>query len=140
VGWGPAAEDLGSGTFDPGTAESTAGIPSAWRAERDELAGTTTLVAELGGGHRFPERAGLAFGSDERFRLTAHDDWAHVSAEGWAAYRVAWPGGPVVTADGRLAIRSDADAFTVEIEIVATQDGALFFERRWQERIRRDLV
>jgi hypothetical protein len=140
LGWAPATEDLGAGSFDPGTAVSTEGIAATWRIERDELAGMTTLVSELGGGHGFPERDGLTFGSTERFRVTAHDDWAHITAEGSSAYRVAWPGGPTVTADGRLVVRSDASAFTVEIEICVTEDGAPFFERRWHERIPRDLV
>jgi putative CocE/NonD family hydrolase len=139
AGWAPLQEDLGSGTADPGAAEALEGIGGAWRVERDELAGTTALVSELGGGHRFPERDGLAFASDERFRLTAHDDWAHVVAEGSTAYRVTWPGGPAVGADGRLVVRSDAEAYTVEIDLTATEDGAPIFTRRWEERIPRDL-
>ncbi len=140
AGWAPAAEDLGRGAHDPGDAGELPGIPPAWRVERDELAGTTALVSEFGGGHRFPERGGLEFAADERFRITAGDDWATVSAEGSAAYRVAWPGGPVVTADGRLVVASDADAFTVTARVTATEDGATIFDRTWEERIPRDLV
>jgi hypothetical protein len=139
AGWVPLDEDLGTGAADPGTGEWIAGIDGAWRVERDELAGTTTLVSELGGGHRFPERDGLTFASDERFRITAADDWAHVTAEGTTAYRVTWPGGPTVGADGRLVVRSDAEAYTVEIELTATEDGLPVFSRRWEERIPRDL-
>jgi hypothetical protein len=140
AGWVLAAEDLGTGVSDPGSAEHLEGIPSTWRVERDELAGTTTLVSEFGGGHRFPERDGLVFAADERFRVTAHDDWATAVAEGSAAYLVAWPDGPTVTADGRLVVASDAEAFTVTASVVATEDGAVVFERTWQERIPRDLV
>jgi hypothetical protein len=140
AGWSPATEDLGSGAADPGSAEHLPGIAAAWRAERDDLAGTTTLVSEFGGGHRFPERDGLLFAADERFRIVAHDDWAHAAAEGSAAYRVAWPGGPTVTADGRLEVASDADAFTVTARVTATEDGAVVFDRTWEERIPRDLV
>jgi hypothetical protein len=108
--------------------------------ERDALAGTTTLVSEFGGGHRFPERDGLLFAADERFRIVAHDDWAHAAAEGSAAYRVAWPGGPTVTADGRLVVASDGEVFTATVSLVATEDGAVVFERTWEERIPRDLA
>ncbi len=139
AGWAPTREDLGAGAQDRGGAESLEGIPSAWRVERDALAGTTALVSELGGGHRFPEREGLVFAADERYRIVASDDWAHATAAGEVAYRVAWPGGPVVTADGRLAVTSDADAFTVSVEVTATEDGAVVFARTWEERIPRDL-
>ena len=140
AGWAPATEDLGVGAADPGSAEHLDGIPSAWRAERDDLAGTTILISEFGGGHRFPERDGLEFAADERFRITVADDWATAVAEGSAAYRVAWPAGPTVAADGRLVVASDAEAFTVTASVVATEDGTVVFERTWQERIARDLV
>jgi predicted acyl esterase len=140
AGWSPATEDLGNGASDPGSAEHLPGLADAWRTERDDLAGTTTLVSEFGGGHRFPERDGLLFASDERFRITVHDDWAHARAEGSAAYRVAWPGGPSVTADGWLEVASDADAFTVVARVTATEDGAVVFDRTWKERVPRDLV
>ncbi|HSW42897.1 MAG TPA: hypothetical protein VLM76_10340, partial [Patescibacteria group bacterium] len=141
AGWRPLGEHvLGAGFHDPGSAQDLAGIPSTWRVERDELAGTTTLVSEFGGGHRFAERDGLTFAADERFRITAHDDWAQAAAEGSASYRVAWPGGPIVTAEGRLDLVSDAEAFTVTARVTATEDGAVVFDRTWQERILRDLV
>ena len=53
---------------------------------------------------------------------------------------MAWPAGPTVTADGRLVVRSDGEAFTLEIEVVATEDGREVFRRTWEERIPRDLV
>jgi hypothetical protein len=140
AGWEPATEELGSGVSDPGPAEHLPGIADAWRVERDELAATTTLVSEFGGGHRFPERDGLVFASDERFRVTAHDDWARATATGSAIYRVAWPGGPTVTADGWLEVASDAEAITVSARVTATEDGTIVFERIWEERIPRDLV
>lgn len=140
AGWSPATEDLGTGSLDAGAARHVPGIADAWRVERDDLAGTTTLVSEFGGGHRFPERGGLLFAVDERFRIRVHDDWAHAAAEGSAAYRVAWPGGPTVTADGRLEVASDAVAFTVTARVTASEDGSVVFDRTWEERIPRDLV
>jgi hypothetical protein len=140
AGWAPAEEDLGSGAWDPGTAEHLDGIAPAWRMERDELAGTTTLVSEFGGGHRFPERDGLEFAADERFRVTVGDDWAHASSGGEVAYRVAWQGGPTVATDGRLTLSSDAQAYTVRVDVAAREDGAVVFERTWEERIPRDLA
>ena len=139
-GWEPATEDLGAPAFEPPAAEHLDGSPSAWRTERDDLAGTTTLISEFGGGHRFPERRGLTFASDERFRLVAHDDWATVVAEGRADYRVAWPNGPSIVADGTLQVVSDADAFTVTARVVASEDGVVVFDRTWEERIPRDMV
>ncbi len=140
AGWAPATEDLGTGAFDPGTAEERPGIPEAWRVERDELAGTTTLISEAGGGHRFPERGGLLFGSEERFRITAGDDWATCVAEGRTFYRVIYSDGRQVTADGSLVVSSTAADFEVRIDLTVSEDGAEVFERTWEERIPRDLV
>jgi hypothetical protein len=36
-------------------------------------------------------------------------------------------------------VRSDAEAYTVEIELTATEDGLPVFTRRWEERVPRDL-
>ena len=104
AGWAPLEDDLGVGRSDHAVAEERPGIPEAWRVERDELAGTTTLVSEAGGGHRFPERDGLVFGSDERFRVTAHDDWATAVSEGRTTYRLVYPDGLQVAVDGSLVV------------------------------------
>ena len=45
-----------------------------------------------------------------------------------------------MTADGWLEVASDAEAFTVTARVTATEDGAVVFERTWEERIPRDLV
>ena len=140
AGWAPATEDLGTGAFDPGAAEERPGIPEAWRVERDELAGTTTLVSEAGGGHRFPERDGLVFGSEERYRIVAGDDWATCVAEGRTLYRVIYPDGRQVTADGSLVVGSTAADFAIRIDLSVAEDGSPVFERTWEERIPRDLV
>jgi len=140
AGWEPATEDLGTGAFDPGAADERPGIPETWRVERDELAGTTTLVSEAGGGHRFPERDGLVFGSEERYRIVAGDDWATCVAEGRTFYRVIYPDGRQVTADGSLVVGSTATDFEVRIDLAVAEDGREVFERTWEERIPRDLV
>jgi predicted acyl esterase len=140
VGWVPASEDLGTGTSDLGVAEERAGIPEAWRVERDELAGTTTLVSEAGGAHRFPERGGLLFGSEERYRIVAGDDWATCVAEGRTLYRVVYPDGRQITADGSLVVRSTGADFEVRIDLSVAEDASPVFERTWEERIPRDLV
>jgi hypothetical protein len=140
AGWVPATEDLGTGAADRPPAEERPGIPEAWRVERDELAGTTTLVSEMGGGHRFPERDGLVFGTDERFRVTAADDWATCVAEGRTTYRIVYPDGRQVAVDGSLVVRSDATDFDVRIELAVSEGGREVFERTWRERIPRDLV
>ena len=140
AGWAPLEEDLGVGRSDDVLAEERPGIPEAWRVERDELAGTTTLVSEAGGGHRFPERDGLVFGSEERYRVTAGDDWASCVAEGRTTYRVVYPDGLQVSVDGSLVVRSDAADFQVRIDLAVIEDGREVFERTWEERIPRDLV
>ena len=127
--------------FDAGPPEARPGIPEAWHVERDELAGTTD--ARVRGRRRPPvprARRPRVLGSEERYRVTAGDDWATAAAEGLVAYRVTWPGGPVVTADGRLRITSSAESFDVEISVDATEDGAPVHHRTWTERIPRDLV
>ena len=139
AGWQLARAEFGQSAFDPGDAEHLPGIPGTWRTERDEIAGTTTVITETGGGHRFPERDGLTFASDERYRFSVHDGWAVARTEGSTACRVEWPGGPSVTADGELAIESSAEAFDLRVGLVVTEDGTEVFRRTWSELIPRDL-
>ncbi len=139
-GWAPAGDDPGLPAFDRGSAGQVPGIAATWRSHRDALAGITSVAVESGGGHRFPERDGLTFESAERFRFDVGDDWASAVAAGACEYRIAWPGGPTVTADGRLRIASTATEFEVEITVVATEDGRDVFRRTWHDNVPRDLV
>ena len=142
AGWAPATEDLGTGAFDPGTAEELARHPGgvAGRARRARPARRRSS-RRLGGGHRFPERGGLVFGSDERFRITAARRLGDRVGRGSdrlprRLLRRAGrspPTGASSSARPRPTSRSGSTC-------TVSEDGAEVFERTWEERIPRDLV
>jgi predicted acyl esterase len=115
-------------------------IPAAWRIERDGVAGTTSLVCESGGGDRFPERDGLLFAADARYRLSVADTFAACRAEGTITYRLAYPGGPEIVADARLSIESDAVELRLHVALAVTEDGSPVFDRTWEAAAPRDLL
>ena len=141
VGWscehGP---DLGRPAFEPAASEAVAGIPSAWRTERDGIAGTTSLVCESGGGDRFPERDGLLFAADARYRLTVADSFGDCRAEGTIVYRLAYPHGPDVIADAGLILESGPEEMRLHVELAVSEDGAPVFARSWDLAMPRDLL
>jgi len=132
--------DLGRPAFEPASNEPIAGIPAAWRIERDGVAGTTSLVCESGGGDRFPERDGLLFAADARYRLSVADTFAACRAEGTITYRLAYPGGPEIVADARLSIESDAVELRLHVALAVTEDGSPVFDRTWEAAAPRDLL
>jgi hypothetical protein len=117
-----------------------AGIAAAWRIERDGVAATTSLVCESGGGDRFPERDGLVFASDARYRLTVDDGFADCRAEGSIRYRLAYPRGPEIMADASLTLRSDRDELRLHVALAVTEDGGSVFDRTWDLAVARDLL
>ena len=104
------------------------------------MAGTTSLVCESGGGDRFPERDGLVFAADARYRLTVADTFADCRAAGSIRYRLAYPHGPEVVADASLALESDREAIRLHVALAVTEDGEPVFERTWELAVPRDLL
>ena len=110
------------------------------RLERTAL-GDVTLVNEASERLRFPERGGLTYEAEARYRLTLEaDDPASCRAEGVVTYRLAFPGGPTVASTGRLALAADETDLLVSIELDVHEDGRRLHQRRWEERIPRDLL
>ena len=132
--------DLGLPAFDPSLSEAVPGLPAAWRIERDGVAGTTSLVCESGGGDRFPEREGLVFAADARYRLTVADTFADCRAAGSIRYRLAYAHGPEVVADASLALDSDREALRLHVALAVSEDGEPVFERTWKLAVPRDLL
>ncbi len=132
--------DLGLPAFDPPASEPIPGLPAAWRIERDGVAGTTSLVCESGGGDRFPERAGLSFAADARYRLTVADGFAACRAHGTIRYRLAYPNGPDIGVDARLTLDSDRDEMRLQMGLGVTEDGEPVFDRTWNLAVPRDLL
>lgn len=141
AGWSSEhGPDLGRPAFEPASSEPIAGIPAAWRIERDGVAGTTSLVCESGGGDRFPERDGLVFAADARYRMSVADTFAACRAEGTITYRLAYPGGPEIVANGTLSIESDGEGLRLHLALSVTQDGSPVFDRTWEAAAPRDLL
>ena len=141
AGWSShAGPDLGLPAFDPPLSEATPGLPAAWRIERDGVAGTTSLVCESGGGDRFPDRDGLVFAADARYRLTVADTFADCRAAGSIRYRLAYPHGPEVVADASMALESDCEAIRLHVALAVAEDGEPVFERTWELAVPRDLL
>jgi putative CocE/NonD family hydrolase len=141
AGWSSEhAPDLGRPAFDPPASEPVPGIPAAWRIERDGVAGTTSLVCESGGGDRFPEREGLVFAADARYRVTVADGFAECRADGTIRYRLAYPHGPEVVADAGLTLDSDRDELRIRVTLAVTEDNGPVFDRTWELAMPRDLL
>jgi hypothetical protein len=141
AGWSSEhGPDLGQPAFDRPASEAVPGIPAAWRIERDGVAGTTSLVCESGEGHRFPEREGLVFAADARYRVTVADEFADCRADGTIRYRLAYPQGPEVVADASLTLDSDRDELRLRVTLAVTEDGGQVFDRTWELAVPRDLL
>jgi putative CocE/NonD family hydrolase len=141
AGWScERAPDLGVAAFEPPDLEQVKGIPTVWRVERDGVAGTTSLVCESGGGDRLPERDGILFAADERFRLTVADTFADCRALGSITYRLEYPRGPNVVADAAMALESDGQELRLHVALAVSEDGERIFDRTWDLGVPRDLL
>jgi len=112
--------------------------PPEWRIEEDVLAGTVTVHSYEGGSTVLED--GRELYANERLTMTTSDaDPAHTRFATDVVYR--WD-----TPEARIAIhasgtiRSDADAFHVDLAIEVDLDGRRFWDRTWTERIPRQLV
>lgn len=115
------------------------GMPEVtWRIEHDVLARETRAVTAYGGAS---EGDGRVPATEERYEgevgvSTVDPGRAWVRARARNVLRF-----PEATVDGeaRWEIRSDAQAYHVDVEASLTEDGARIWSRRWTRRIPRRL-
>ena len=112
--------------------------PPVWRIVDDVIAGSVMVEVSEGGTTVLPDGRELYAG--EQLTMTAADaDPAHARLDTRVVYR--WREHHFATeivAGGTIA--SDTEAFTVDLDLRVTIDGADFFGRTWHESIPRDLV
>jgi hypothetical protein len=125
----PPAPDVPEATDD--------GSPVVWRIDHDVLGRETRAVishdtayrGDFGARVRETYAGTVAVSTDD-----PGDSWADATAR----YDIAWPDVTVAT-EARLHVRSDADAFAVEVELDVVDDAGPVATRRWTERIPRRL-
>jgi hypothetical protein len=130
----PLQDPVGARHASPAGSED--GEPVTWRIERDVLGRETRAVI----GHGTAYEGELGARVEERYDGTSGvstEDPAHAWARATARYRVAWPE-TEATAEARLDLRSDADAYHVEVEVDAEAGGERI-ERRFRRTIPRRL-
>ncbi|HYL40794.1 MAG TPA: CocE/NonD family hydrolase, partial [Candidatus Binatus sp.] len=113
--------------------------PPTWRVTEDPIAGTVTVTTYEAETSTLPDGMSTLFVS-EALSMTASDRAPGAGrSENVCEYRLSRDGIDVeAVADG--AIVADAEAFDIAGGLRVTLDGRPFFERRWQERIPRDLL
>ncbi len=115
--------------------DGDAGPPVEWRIERDVLRRTTVARTQYGGpmlvrdGGRASEHYAGEVGVSTADPATS---WATATTR----YELSWPEATCLV-EARLRVRSDREAFDVDVELDADLDGEEFARRRWQRRIPR---
>jgi predicted acyl esterase len=130
----PLRDPVGARHASPAAAEDDE--PVTWRIERDVLGRETRAVI----GHGTAYEGELGAQVEERYDGTigvSTEDPAHAWARATARYRIVWPEAEA-TAEARLDLRSDADAYHVEVEVDAEAGGERI-ERRFRRTIPRRL-
>jgi uncharacterized protein len=123
--------------YPPGDGEApTWGV--TWRIERDVLAHETRAVV---GSWNTNEGDGDVPPMTEDYRgivAVSHDDPGIARAEGEARYSIVWP---EATCESHVTSRivSDADTYTVAIELKVSENGRERWTRRWDRTFPRDL-
>ncbi len=123
-----------SGVENHGPSGDDGTLPTVWRIEHDVLARETRCVIS----HGVDYEGALEAKVEERYRGTvavSTTDPGAARALGGASYRVHWPEADVL-AEATLDLRSDAEAYTVVVDIVAEElDGPFGRRERRFERV-----
>ncbi len=113
-------------------------VPTVWTVERDILGRTTTARTQYGG----PSTGRDGCRQRETYRgevgvslLEPGNSWAEATTR----YELAWPEGTAMV-DSHMLLRSDAEAFEIEIRLHSTLNGEPFESRSWNQRIPRHLL
>jgi hypothetical protein len=122
----PSAHRFGRGSGPD--ADEAEGV--VWRVEHDVLARRTEVVTRYGG--TYEGLHGAAVTDDYRGRVGVSttnpaDAWAH----GEASFDIRWPEA-TCRSEARLDVRSDAEAFRVDIDLLVTDGDEEFARKRWE--------
>jgi hypothetical protein len=120
--------------------EEEAPPPAIWRVEHDRVGRQTRAVTSYGSAYDAPFGARVTEQYDGVVGVSKSNPgraWARATTR----YRIEWPEASVAT-EAHLALRSDANAYHVVIEVVAAEDGEDgigHVERRFERTIPRRL-
>jgi hypothetical protein len=109
-----------------------------WRIEHDIVAKQTRAVTAYGA---TSESDGIRPKTEEWYEGTvgvSTDDPGNAWVEGHATNTLHFPEA-TIAGEARWTIRSDANAYEVEIDAALTEDGQPRWSRRWARRIPRHL-
>jgi hypothetical protein len=114
-------------------------MPSVtWRIEHDVVAKETRAVTAYGGASEDDERRPKTEEWYEGTVGVSTEDPGHAWVQAHATNTLHFPEA-TVSGNVRWTIRSDAEAYDVELEATLTEEGEPVWSRRWQERIPREL-
>jgi hypothetical protein len=114
-------------------------MPSVtWRIEHDVVAKETRAVTAYGATGEGDERRPKTEEWYEGTVGVSTEDPGRAWVEAHATNTLHFPEA-TISGDARWTIRSDAEAYDVELEAALTEEGEPVWSRRWQERIPREL-
>lgn len=137
---GPSAADRPrSGPDGAGPARGDADVAEVpvWRVERDEI-GHEARVVISHGSETSLETGGRCIDRYRGLCAVSTTDPGRARAEGSARFELAWDEAHVWS-EARLAVRSDAQAWHVELELDCGEVGGSTRSRRWDRRVTRRL-
>ena len=109
-----------------------------WRIDHDVIGRETRAEARYGG---FGEAEAVSPAMTQWYGGVvgvSTEDPGRAFADAGAEYEIRYPEATVRT-NATTKVRADAEAYDVEIEITASEDGGETWVRRWERRIPRDL-
>jgi putative CocE/NonD family hydrolase len=123
--------------FEPGEPEPARPERVSWAVTDDVLARERAVAIDHGG---VRGRSGLADASDRyRGEIRVHrDEPGSCTAEATASLELQWPDANVRT-ESRARLRSDRDAWYLEIDLEVYDGDDRIAERRWERTVPRDL-
>jgi hypothetical protein len=110
---------------------------ATWRVEEDVLGRTRSVVIEHGYEEETEDGTRIASGGGGRITVSTVDP-GRAAAEGHARFELTWPGVAVVT-EAVGALRTDAETYRLELELVVREEGEEIARRRWDREIPRHL-
>jgi predicted acyl esterase len=112
-------------------------VPPVWRIEHDVLGRETRAVVDHGARYAGDHDSHVEESYWGEVAVSTVDP-GDARAEARARYTITWPDA-TVRSEARLDVRSDAEAFTVAVELDAHDGAECLRSRRWERRIPRRL-